>query len=148
MTNHFRLSPKTVADICKERWKIELFFREIKQNPRIKSFAGNSENAVLIQLYTALAVHLLLAYQKFLSRLGLSVQQLFQLIQLNLLGAASLEGLLNPRRRKNENPYNLSLLEHFTNEMSELLCKDLSSNPCRERGVGGSRTQALCLARR
>ena len=111
LTNHFRLSSKTIADIYKERWKIELLFKEIKQNLRIKSFVGNSENAVLIQLYTALTVYLLLAYQKFPSRLGLSVQQLFQLIQINLLGAAPLEELLNPRRRKNENPYNLSLLD-------------------------------------
>ena len=110
LTNHFRLSPKTIADIYKERWQIELFFKEIKQNLRIKSFVGNSENAVLIQIYTALTVYLLLAYQKFLSRIGLSVQQLFQLIQLNLLGAASLEELLNPRRPRTENPYNLSLL--------------------------------------
>ena len=110
LTNHFRLSPKTIADIYKERWKIELFFKEIKQNLRIKSFVGNSENAVLIQIYTALTVYLLLAYQKFLSRLGLSVQQLFQIIQLNLLGTTSLEDLLNPRRRRNKNPYSLSLL--------------------------------------
>jgi transposase len=110
LTNHFRLSPKTIADIYRERWQIELFFKEIKQNLRIKRFIGNSENAVLIQIYTALTVYLLLKYQKFLSRLGLSVQQLFELIQVNLLGVASLEELLNPRRRKTENPYSLSLL--------------------------------------
>jgi hypothetical protein len=110
LTNHFRLVPKTIADIYKERWQIEIFFREIKQNLRIKTFVGNTENAVLIQIYTALTVYLLLAYQKFLSRIGLSIQQLFQLIQLNLLGAHSLEELLNPRRRKTENSYNLSLL--------------------------------------
>ena len=110
LTNHFRLSPKTIADIYRERWQIELFFKEIKQNLRIKSFIGTSENAVLIQIYTALTVYLLLKYQKFLSRLGLSVQQLFQLIQVNLFGAASLEELLNPRRRNIENHYNLSLL--------------------------------------
>ena len=110
LTNHFRLAPKTVADIYKERWQIEIFFREIKQNLRIKSFVGNTENAVLIQIYTALTVYLLLAYQKFLSRLGLSIQQLLQLIQVNLLGAVSLEELLNTRRRKIENHYNLSLL--------------------------------------
>jgi len=110
LTNHFRLSAKTIADIYRERWQIELFFKEIKQNLRIKSFVGHSENAVLIQVYTALTVYLLLKYQKFLSYLSLSVQQLFQLIQLNLFGADSLEELLNPRRRKNENPYNLSLL--------------------------------------
>ncbi|MDR2745589.1 MAG: hypothetical protein LBB66_10425 [Desulfovibrio sp.] len=49
-------------------------------------------------------------YQKFLSRIGLSIQQLCQLIQVNLLGTSSLEELLNPRRRKNENSYSFSLL--------------------------------------
>lgn len=110
LTNHFRLSAKTIADIYKDRWQIELFFKEIKQNLRIKTFVGNSENAVLIQIFTALTVYLLLAYQKFLSRLGLSVQQLFQLIQLNLLGTASLQELLKPRRRKTDNSRYLSLL--------------------------------------
>ena len=110
LTNHFRLSAKTIADVYKDRWQIELFFKEIKQNLRIKSFVGHSENAVLIQIYTALTTYLLLQYQKFVSRLGLSVQQLFQLIQVNLLAATSLEELLNPRRRNKENPYNFSLL--------------------------------------
>lgn len=97
MTNHFRLSAKTIADIYKKCWKTELFFKEIKQNHRSNSFVGNLENAVLIQTYTALTVYLLLVYQKSLSRLGLS---LLQLIQLNLLGAASLEDLLSSTRRK------------------------------------------------
>ena len=110
LTNHFRLVAKTIADVYKERWQIEIFFREIKQNLRIKTFVGNTENAVLIQIYTALTVYLLLAYQKFLNRMSLSIQQLCQLIQLNLLCACSLEELLNPRRRKNGNPYDLSLL--------------------------------------
>jgi hypothetical protein len=109
LTNHFRLAPKTIADIYKDRRQIEIFFREIKQNLRIKSFIGNTENAVLIQIYSALTVYLLLAYQKFLSRVGLSVQQLFQIIQFNLLGSTSLEELLNPPRQKNENTYNISL---------------------------------------
>ena len=111
LTNHFRLAPKTIADIYKDRWQIEIFFREIKQNLRIKSFVGNTENAVLIQIYSALTVYLLLAYQNFQSRIGLPLQQLFQSIQLNLLGSASLEELLNPPPQKNENAYNISLLE-------------------------------------
>ena len=110
LTNHFRLSPKTIAEIYKDRWQIELFFKEIKQNLRIKHFVGNSENAVLIQLYTALTVYLLLAYQKFLSRIGLSVQQILEIIQLNLFGTASLEDLLYPRQREKQNPYIFSLL--------------------------------------
>ena len=110
LTNHFKLSPRTIADIYKDRWQIELFFKEIKQNLRIKHFVGNSENAVMIQLYTALTVYLLLAYQKFLSRIGLSVQQLLEIIQLNLFGTVSLDELLNPRRNEHNNAYNFSLL--------------------------------------
>ena len=111
LTNHFCLSAKTIADIYKDRWQIEIFFREIKQNLRIKSFVGNSENAVLTQIYSALTVYLILAYQKFTSKLGLSIQQICQLIQVNLIGSASLDDLLNPRRRCKQNPNQLSLLE-------------------------------------
>jgi hypothetical protein len=110
LTNNFRLAPKTIADIYKDRWNIELFFREIKQNLRIKSFVGTSENAVLIQIYTALTVYLLLAYQKFLSKTNMSVQLLFQLISCNVLRTDTLDELLHPRIRKTENPYNFSLL--------------------------------------
>lgn len=110
LTNHFRLSAKTIADIYKERWQIEIFFREVKQNLHIKSFVGRSENAVFIQIYTAMTVYLLMAYQKFLSKIGLSVQQLFELICLNLFGKDSLEELLSPRRRKTQNTYDNSLL--------------------------------------
>jgi hypothetical protein len=96
LTNNFHLAAQTIADIYKDRWSIELFFKEIKQNLRIKSFIGYSENAVLIQIYTALTLYLLLAWQKFIGHIGISVQQLFQLIQLHLLGRLSLTELLNP----------------------------------------------------
>ena len=110
LTNNFSLCARTIADIYKERWQIELFFKEIKQNLHIKRFVGNSENAVLIQIYTALTVYLLLAFQKFLSKTGLSVQHLFELISLNLFGTASLEELLHPRPKTLKNSYENSLL--------------------------------------
>ncbi|MDR1945915.1 MAG: transposase, partial [Desulfovibrio sp.] len=97
-------------NVYKDRWQIEIFFRELKQNLRIKSFVGNTENAVLIQIDTDLTVYLLPAYQKFLSKIGISVQLIFQIVSLNLLGTDSLDELLNPRQRKPENPYNLNLL--------------------------------------
>lgn len=100
MTNHFSLSAETIADIYKERWQIEIFFRE-SSKICILSFVGRSENAVHIQIYTALTVYLLLAYQKFLSKLGLSVQQLFELICLNLFGKDSLEELSESTKTKN-----------------------------------------------
>jgi len=71
---------------------------------------GGGKNCNFRDGYTALTVYLLLAYQKFLNRFSLSIQQLCQLIQLNLLGARSLEELLNPKRRKFENSCYLNLL--------------------------------------
>jgi hypothetical protein len=114
LTNHFRLSAKTIADVYKDRWRIELFFKELKQNLKIKSFVGNSENAVLSQVYVALIVYLLTAYQKFVSRLGMSVQQMLQLLQVNLLGRSSLEDLFNPRSRIRTNTHELRLLQLAT----------------------------------
>ena len=92
------LAAKTIADIYKDLWRIESVFKEIKQNLHIKKFAGTSENAVWIQLYTALIAYLLLAYMKFMAGFRLSVQQLLQLTQLNLLGTASRQELLAKRR--------------------------------------------------
>jgi hypothetical protein len=57
-----------------------------------------------------MTVYLLLAYQKFLSKIAISVQQIFQIVLLNLFGTDSLDELLNPQRQKREDPYNLSLL--------------------------------------
>ena len=111
LTNHFGLSAKTISLVYKDRWQIELFFKELKQNLRIKHFVGNSENAVMIQIFTALTVYLLLAYQKFCSRLGISVQQLFELVQLNLLGMFPLEDILNPPPQEQNDPYKFSMLK-------------------------------------
>ena len=96
LTNNFDLSARTIADIYKERWQIETFFRFIKQNLKIKSFIGNSVNAVLTQVYVALIAYLLLCYLKFLCRLGLSLQQLAQLLQLNLFRRCTIQELLQP----------------------------------------------------
>jgi len=111
LTNNFALSAKTIADIYKERWQIELFFKEIKQNLRIKRFVGTSENSVWIQLYTALLVYLLLAFQKFISSIGISVQHIFQLVQLNLQGHRSILELLETPHPDSSFVNDLPLLE-------------------------------------
>ncbi len=114
LTNRFDLSAKTITEIYKERWQIELFFKEIKQNLKIKKFVGNSENAVMIQIYTALTIYLLLAYQKFLSKSKLSIKKILELVTLNLLETTNLENLLNPQLMqppKKENLYNCSMLK-------------------------------------
>ena len=72
LTNHFTLSAKTIADVYKDRWQVELFFKALKQNLKIHAFVGNSRNAVLTQLWVALCAYLMLSYLKFLSKSGWS----------------------------------------------------------------------------
>lgn len=60
--NHFGLCAKTSASIYKDRWQVELFFKAVKQNLKIKDFVGTSRNAVLTQLWTAMIIYLLLAF--------------------------------------------------------------------------------------
>lgn len=78
LTNHFALPALTVAQLYKSRWKIELFFKWIKQHLRIKSFYGTSANAVKTQIWVAISVYLLLAILK--KRLGLSAD-LYRILQ-------------------------------------------------------------------
>ncbi len=94
LTNNFKLSAKTIADIYKARWQVELFFKWIKQNLKIKSFVGTSKNAVMTQIWIALCVYLLLAFIKFQSKLQKSTQQILRLLQLNLFEKRDLIALL------------------------------------------------------
>jgi putative transposase len=96
LTNNFSLKAKTIADIYRERWEVEVFFRWIKQNLKIKTFVGRSENAVLMQIYVALILYLLLALLKFQSKTQLSMQQMLQILQLNLFHRGRIEELFNP----------------------------------------------------
>jgi Transposase DDE domain/Domain of unknown function (DUF4372) len=93
LTNHFKLAAKTIADIYKERWQIEIFFRFIKQNLKIKAFIGNSENAVMSQIYAALIIYLLLCYTKFLCNLSVTLQNFMRILQLNLFQTCALQEL-------------------------------------------------------
>jgi hypothetical protein len=103
LTNNFKLSAKTIADIYKERWQIEIFFRWIKQNLRIKAFIGNSRNAVMTQIYVALIAYLLLCMFKFMSKVSASLQNLIRVVQLNLFRTCSLEELFEPPSKDSNN---------------------------------------------
>ncbi|NKC15877.1 MAG: IS4 family transposase [Gammaproteobacteria bacterium] len=94
LTNQFELTAKTIADIYKSRWQIELFFKCIKQNLKIKSFVGTSKNAVMTQIWIAMCMYLMVAYLKFCSKLDLSIQQIIRLFQVNLFERRDLWGLL------------------------------------------------------
>jgi len=94
ITNAFHLSARTIAEIYKQRWQIEIFFKWIKQNLKIRSFIGTSQNAVMTQIWAALCIALLLAYLKFIARLHWSTQQILRLLQLNLFMPRDLMALL------------------------------------------------------
>ena len=94
LTNNFKLAAKTIADVYKARWQVELFFKWIKQNLKIKSFVGTSKNAVMTQIWIAMCVYLLIAFLKFQSALTKSMQQLLRLLQLNLFDKRDLMALL------------------------------------------------------
>ena len=94
LTNDFKLAAKTIADIYKARWQVELFFKWIKQNLKIKSFIGTSKNAVMTQIWIAMCAYLLIAFLKFQSALTKSMQQLLRLLQLNLFDKRDLLALL------------------------------------------------------
>ena len=96
LTNHFDLSAKTIADVYKDRWQIELFFKAIKQNLKIHAFVGNSRNAVLTQIWIALCTYLMLSYLKFLSKTGWSEQRILRLLQANLFSRNDLLELIRP----------------------------------------------------
>ena len=84
LTNQFELSPVTIAAIYKERWQIELLFKALKQNLKIKTFVGTSANALHIQIWTALIAMLILKYLQLKSRLGWSLSNLVALLRMNL----------------------------------------------------------------
>ena len=94
LSNHFKLSAQTIADIYKQRWQVELFFRWIKQNLKIKSFLGTSQNAVMTQVWVAMCVYLLLAYLKFCNKVEASLQQIIRLLALNLFAKRDLIQLI------------------------------------------------------
>ena len=94
LTNNFKLAAKTIADIYKARWQVELFFKWIKQNLKVKSFVGTSKNAVMTQIWIAMCVYLLIAFLKFQSGLTKSMQQIIRLLQLNLFDKRDLMALL------------------------------------------------------
>ena len=84
LTNNFELLPEVIAQLYKQRWQVELFFKWIKQHLRIKSFFGTSENAVRVQVWTAISSYVLLAILK--KRLGLphELYEMAQILRLHL----------------------------------------------------------------
>jgi len=95
LTNNFELSAKTIAEIYKSRWNIELFFKWIKQNLKIKSFLGTSPNAVLTQVWVAMCYYLLLSYIKYQTKYAHSITELSRMFREVILDRVNLIDILS-----------------------------------------------------
>ena len=95
LTNHFGLAASTIAAIYKERWQIELFFKLLKQQLKIKTFVGTTANAVRIQIWTALIAVLIIRYLQFRSAFKWAVSNLVALLRWNLFSYRDLWQWLN-----------------------------------------------------
>jgi hypothetical protein len=95
LTNHYKLGASTVAAIYKDRWAVELFFKALKQNLKIKTFVGTSSNAVKTQLWTALIAMLLLRFLQLSSRFNWSLSNLVALLRMNLFTHRDLRAWLD-----------------------------------------------------
>jgi len=84
LTNHFELPPLTIAAIYKSRWHIELFFKWIKQNLRIKSFYGTSANAVKTQIWIAICVYLMVACLNKMHGINENLSRILQVVSVNV----------------------------------------------------------------
>lgn len=85
ITNQFTWTANTIGELYKARWEIEIFFKDIKQLLKIKSFLGTSPNAVLIQIWTAMITILILKYLKACAKYGWCLSNLVAFLRINLL---------------------------------------------------------------
>ena len=99
LTNNFTLPSETIATLYKARWEIELFFKWIKQNLRVKTFYGTSPNAVKIQIWIAMIVYLKLAILKERYHLEPSLSKLLHFLEVNLFERKSLINIFQTNTR-------------------------------------------------
>ena len=95
LTNQMNWAPTTVAAVYKDRWQIEIFFKTMKQNLKIKSFLGTSKNAILSQIWVAMIAYLLLSYMKFISMYKWTINRLAAVLPTLLFSKRNLWEWLN-----------------------------------------------------
>jgi len=112
LTNNFNVPALTIAQLFKERWKIELFFKWIKQHLKIKAFYGNSQNAVYTQIWIALCTYLLLAIAKKRWQIKESLYTMSQVMEFCILDKTPINELFSDKNKyyfecKKDNQLNL-----------------------------------------
>jgi hypothetical protein len=102
ITNNFYLSAITIANLYKQRWQIELFFKWIKQNLKIKSFYGNSFNAVKTQIWIAISVYVLLATIKKKLKIEQSLYTFLQIVSISIFEKIPIISMFSENNYKND----------------------------------------------
>ena len=113
LTNNFKLPAKTITDLYRCRWQVELFFKWIKQHLRIKAFYGTSENAVKTQIWIAISVYVLVAIVKKRMKLDLSLYTILQILSVSLFEKIPLYQAFSDQNYKQFMPYNSNQLNLF-----------------------------------
>ncbi len=113
LTNIFAVPAKTVADIYRQRWQIELFFRWIKQHLRIKSFFGTSPNAVKTQIWIAISIYLLVAILKKRLRLSGNLHTILQILEINIFEKRPIIQIVNDAYKQEPEPMFCNQLNLF-----------------------------------
>jgi transposase len=113
LTNNFKLPAKTIADLYRCRWQVELFFKWIKQHLRIKAFYGTSENAVKTQIWIAISVYVLVAIVKKQMKLDLSLYTILQILSVSLFEKVPLYQAFSDQNYKQLMPHDSNQLNLF-----------------------------------
>lgn len=113
ITNNFQLSALTIARLFKERWKIELFFKWLKQHLRIRAFYGTSQNAVHTQIWIAVSVYLLVAIMKKEMKLKQSLYTILQILSVSLFERMPIQQAFQQIELQNETIHNPNQLNLF-----------------------------------
>ena len=102
LTNNFKLPALTIAQLYRSRWQVELFFKWIKQNLRIKTFYGTSENAVKTQIWIAISVYVLVAIMKKQLHLKESLYTILQVLSVSIFEKIPIYQLITEQKCKKE----------------------------------------------
>ena len=115
LTNNFTLPALTVAQLYRARWQVELFFKWIKQNLRIKAFFGTTENAVKTQVRVAIGVYVLVAIVKKELKCDRSLSDILQILSLTLFEKMPLIQALSDENTQSRAPHRPTSTAHHRN---------------------------------
>ena len=114
LTNQFTLPALTIAELYRYRWRVEIFFKWIKQHLRIKKFYGTSENAVKTQIWIAISAYVLVAIMKKRMKIDLTLYTILQILSISLFEKKPIYQVLTENNYKNKitsGPIQLKLFE-------------------------------------